>query len=1293
MNMSSCARWALAFALFSSGCPGPEGATLTITDPTTGSTLGAADDTNPATAGVQIDVTASSDNLSSGASVDLLVDGASAASAVVDAAGGLLWEGVSLANGTHTLVAVTREGGIRSDDVVVVVNDACFSITFVEPEVAGDAVRLTSADDTDGEACGATFETSVVVATSAPDGSEAQIFVNSTPRASTTVTGGVARFTGVALDNRGPTSANTIRVAVTDAAGLGCAADYPLPVYVECEGPSCAISQPGTGTAFLSSDDDTSAADGFQTDFEVTTDSGVQGRLIIDGDVDGAMSASFTGGTATFGNVSLTEALHRVVAECTDSLGNTTRSGAAEWTVDITGCGVTVESPTEGQLIVVEDDVDPATPGVQIAVGGTAGSDCTGLRVGLCSGIDAMSFGAVAASWSEEATLATTAMQELCAQTSDEAGNVSEARVGLRFGSDFPALEIAAPSADARFNQATDLTPGDTTCAQDAEVYCDRVGQTVELYRADTATLVASATCEADATVPSPYTGRASFDAVALPNQEDGTAFPLEARMTIDRVVGMSAPVLLYSDCNAPSLSITRPVCGATLSAATQDEDASTPGFQYRTAVGRGDTRAPVTLSIGPAGGTPIFTATDSSVGASSSFMASYSAGGLLEITATATDGAGNLGRSGACAVTVTDLPSLVITSPTEGDVLGAAEDCSTDPGMQVNVLGTSDAPRGSTVVVRVGTAMITDRVRARGIDVCIDAAEGPNTLTVEVTDARGTASATIDFGVDTMGPSGTIDPVAAMVLDRRAGTVRFQWTALDDGGAPLASYELRCAASPITDEAGWTAARVLPITTVPGTAGTMESEDVAGFHTGDDVSCVLRGADAAGGLTGIGPNVSVSLPFLTHVVDGVGTTGFANEVFAVGDLNGDMIADVLTGGTGTAYLWYGSTGALPTAPAVTFRSSHASFGAEAIGLGDFNGDGLDDFAIAAPNAESNQGRILVFFGRATAWPASCDTDLPTCAPDILLTRPAGSAAFGSTLSTADFDGDGVFDLLAGAPAVSGFRGEVYVVRGGSHLVSGTSFVVSAGHAMAPRGFVITPPAASVAAMGIGLAGMGSIDADARSEIVIGAPGSAGGNASLLLVQGQDYTGSGIQMVPASAVTIFATDIVGRYGVVVAAGDANGDSFPDLQAYGPVGASAGRVEVYLGTGSGFAATSLFLVTNDAPGNRDGDTFGGFIATSRHGAFGNLGDLDRDTINDLSVGSREFGDDPNGSIELFYGATPAVDRARSEATPSLRGTDGLRRPGFVGDVNGDGWNDIGVGEPAANSAAGRLTILY
>lgn len=1292
-------RASLALALLLAGCPGPEGASLTITSPSSGSSLSAADDTDPGTEGLQIAVSVDTENVDSGTSVQLLVDDAVQGVEPVSE-GRVTFTGVSLSDGTHRIVAATVEGGIRSPEVVVAVSGSCFSITFVTPVPGGDAVRLSASDDTDGEPCGTTFETSVVVATSAPSGAQAQVFVNGTPRASTTVSAGVARFDGVALDNRGPSSPNTLRVAITSADGVSCGADFPTSILVQCAGPSCAITHPDTDSAFLGRADDSSAADGFQTDFEVTTDSGVQARLIIDGDESSAMSASFGGTTAIFGNVALTETLHRVVAECVDDLGNRTRSGVAEWTVDVTECGVGVDNPTDGQVFVPDDDIDPSAMGVQVAVDGTAGSDCTGLRVGVCSGLDAAPFGSVEPVWSSQASLATAASQELCAQTVDRARNVSETRISVRFATDAPALEIALPSAGTRFNQSSDLTPGDSTCAQDVEVYCDIPGETVELRRSDISTLIGSAPCTASVGVPSPYTGMATFSEVVLPNREDGMPYSLEARATVGRLEGVSTPVTIFSDCNAPTLSIFRPMCGQTLNPNSQDEDPASPGFQYSTRALNSDAAADVTLTIRPAGGGAVtYMRTLPTVGTGVSFAdASYGSGGMLDIEATATDSAGNVGRSPACSVAVLDLPSVTITSPAMGQVLTLADDCNPDAALRIRVQGTTDAAVGSSVVVRVGSAVTNSMVRTGGvISVCAQTVEGSSVpVVVEVTDARGTGSSMVTVVIDSSPPTTPIGAITATVVDRRDGIVRFEWTAVADAGStPLASYEMRCATTPITTDMDWDAARSVSLATVPGTPGTVEREDVNAFRPGEDLNCVIRGFDGAANPTPLGPNVGISIAFLMHVVDGmVPSAGLGDRVTAVGDVNGDLIDDVLTGGDGTAYLWYGSASGLGNRPSVTISSSATGFGDSIVGLGDFNGDGLNDFAIGAPLAASNQGQVFVMFGRSSAspFPASCNLDLATCPASLTFNRPAGLALSGWVLSASDFDGDGVVDLVVGAPGVNSFAGEVYVVRGGSHLVAGSTFVLEAGSSMAPRGFVISAPA-GIGQLGSGVAGLGgSVVGAERHEIVLAAPGLSGGMASLLLAEGQAYSGSGLLALPASALTVFATDLRGRYTVVAPAGDFDGDGALDVAVYSPVGGTSGRVDLFLGDPTGFDTTRSFGIVNDAPGTRTGDEFGNSIGAARHPSFGNLGDLDRDGRADLFVGSRELGDLP-GAAALFYGTTSPAATTRSEATTSLPGADGARQVGLVGDVNGDGFPDAAIGEATANGGAGRLTIVY
>jgi hypothetical protein len=82
-------------------------------------------------------------------------------------------------------------------------------------------------------------------------------------------------------------------------------------------------------------------------------------------------------------------------------------------------------------------------------------------------------------------------------------------------------------------------------------------------------------------------------------------------------------------------------------------------------------------------------------------------------------------------------------------------------------------------------------------------------------------------------------------------------------------------------------------------------------------------------------------------------------------------------------------------------------------GLGDVNGDGYADVAIAAPNANGNSGAVFVLLGSATgvgdSTPASADEQVS-----------GGSNTFlGYSLSGArDVNGDGFGDLLIGATVV-----------------------------------------------------------------------------------------------------------------------------------------------------------------------------------------------------------------------------------------------------------------------------------
>ena len=77
----------------------------------------------------------------------------------------------------------------------------------------------------------------------------------------------------------------------------------------------------------------------------------------------------------------------------------------------------------------------------------------------------------------------------------------------------------------------------------------------------------------------------------------------------------------------------------------------------------------------------------------------------------------------------------------------------------------------------------------------------------------------------------------------------------------------------------------------------------------------------------------------------------FGHSVSAEADVNGDGLSDLVVGtsNAGRAYLFLGSNDFSPTAPSVTFSGSTNGFGFLAAEIGDIDNDGLEDIAISDP--------------------------------------------------------------------------------------------------------------------------------------------------------------------------------------------------------------------------------------------------------------------------------------------------------------------------------------------------------
>lgn len=386
--------------------------------------------------------------------------------------------------------------------------------------------------------------------------------------------------------------------------------------------------------------------------------------------------------------------------------------------------------------------------------------------------------------------------------------------------------------------------------------------------------------------------------------------------------------------------------------------------------------------------------------------------------------------------------------------------------------------------------------------------------------------------------------------------------------------------------------------------------------------------------------------------------------------------------------------------------------GSAVAGVGDVDGDGFGDMLLGAHGSDDFAGAVGLFLGPVGKRQGLAEADR-------LFVGNVDSSMGLAVSGAGDVDGDGLADLVLGAPSEGDYEGSVTLVT-----ATAETRVVGApgdllGKAMSPLGDIDGDGLADLLVAGQGMAedagaavvmtgpspslesavviageaagdlvgdkcSVGSVDAngDGVPDVVIGARGHDGGGdgaGALFLVLGPPGS-STVATADARWLGEAAGDEVGL--CVTGAGDLDGDGYGDFVA-GSKLHDAARGAAYVVRGPGLGEHSLADADARLLGAAEGATAGGCVASA--------GDVDGDGLADLLVGSSGYGE---GGVAYLVSRPSGTRNLGDQDRPMVAVGEAVRGGNYLGasDVDGDGVPDLIVSAYHEADQAGAVYVV-